>query len=107
LVVKGNYSAHGETLKKANEDVQFKIVAEKLKKEPIKPDTEFTVKYYRLLTGACDMGCRNWMQQHNIPFDVIEGNTVEKKPITAKELLPLLEKSNAYGIDRFKSLITF
>ena len=47
------------------------------------------------------------MQQHNIPFDVIEGNTVEKKPITAKELLPLLEKSNAYGIERFKSLITF
>lgn len=63
---KDNYYAHGATVKKAIGDLQFKIVAEKLKKEPINKDTKFTVKYYRLVTGACDSGVRNWMQQHKI-----------------------------------------
>mgnify|MGYP003464239507 CR=1 FL=1 len=36
-----------------------------------------------------------------------ETKPIEVKPILAKELLPLLEKSNAYGLDKFKSLIKF
>lgn len=107
LVTDGVTHAHGDTLKKAKEDFEFKIISEKLKKEPITKDTEFTVKYYRLLTGACDMGCRSFMDQNKIPFDVVNGNTVEKKPIKAPALLKLLEKSNAYGLERFKSLLTF
>ncbi len=104
---KGKFYAHGETPKKAIGDMQFKIVAEKLKNDPIKPDTEFTVKYYRLLTGACDFGCRSFMDANKIPYTVIDGNTVEKKPIKAKDLLPILQKNNAYGLEKFKQLITF
>ena len=89
--------AHGETIKKAVEDLQFKIVAEKLKKEPIKKDTIITIQYFRLITGACEMGVKNWMQQ----------NKITKEKIKAIDLLPLLEKTKAYGLDRFKKLITF
>jgi hypothetical protein len=104
---KGDYTAHGKTLKKAIHDLEFKIISEKLKKEPIKDDTKFTVKYYRLLTGACDSGVRGWMVQNNIPFKVIGDDTVELKSMLAKDLLPLLEKTNAYGLDKIKKLIAF
>ena len=104
---KGKYTAHGKTVKKAIQDLEFKIISEKLKKEPITKDTEFTVKYYRLLTGACDSGVRSWMQQNDIDFKVDGDDTVEIKPMKAVDLLPLLEKSNAYGIEKIKSLITF
>ena len=53
------------------------------------------------------MGCRNWMQSNNIQFKVIDNETVELNSIKAKDLLPMLEKSNAYGIDKFKSLLVF
>ena len=104
---KNNFFAHGVNFKKAITDLQFKIISEKLKHEPIKKDTEFTVKYYRILTGSCDLGCRSWMISNNIPFDIIGEDTVEKKPIKAVDLLPMLEKSNAYGIEKLKELITF
>ena len=107
IAEKGSKTAHGKTIKKAVSDLEFKFIAEKLKSEPIKEDTEFTVKYYRLLTGACDSGCRSWMKNNNIPFKVVGEDTVEEKPIKAKDLLPILEKSNAYGFEKFKSLITF
>ena len=107
IAQKGNYTAHGSTIKKAIQDVEFKIIAEKLKKEPITENTELTVKYYRLLTGACDSGCRNWMQNNNIPFKVVDNSTVELEPIKAKDLLPLLQKTNAYGLQKIKELINF
>jgi hypothetical protein len=47
------------------------------------------------------------MQQNNIPYSVVDGNTVEKEPIKAVDLLPLLEKTKAYGLERFKTLVTF
>jgi len=37
-----------------------------------------------------------FQQQHNL-----------KDEYKAKDLLPILEKNNAYGFERFKSLITF
>jgi acyl-[acyl carrier protein]--UDP-N-acetylglucosamine O-acyltransferase len=106
------YYAHGSTVKKAIEDVKFKIVSEKLKNDPIHEKTLLTVMYYRLITGSCDSGCRSWMKSNNIPYKVIdEGktteHTVEVEPILAKELLQLLEKTHAYGLDRFKKLLTF
>jgi hypothetical protein len=97
LVTDGETHAHGDTLKKAKEDFNFKIISEKLKNEPIKKDTIININYYRLITGACEMGVKSWMQQNNI----------KKEEYKASELLPLLEKTNAYGVDRFKSLITF
>ena len=97
LVTDGTTHAHGETLKKAREDYEFKVIAEKLKNEPINPGTVITDQYYRLVTGACEIGVKQWREQ----------NGVEVEKITAKELLPILEKTNAYGLERFKKLIQF
>jgi len=97
LVSKESFSAHGETVKKAISDLQFKLVAEKLKKEPITPDTIITDNYYRLITGACELGVKEWRNRHGIT----------QEEITAKELLPILEKSNAYGLSRFKEMLKF
>ena len=94
---KDNYTAHGDTVKKAISDVQFKIVAEKLKSEPISEDTIVTINHYRLITGACEMGVNSWMEQNK---QVTDG-------IKAKNFLPILEKTGAYGLDRFKELINF
>ncbi len=104
---KDNLFAHGETLKNAIQDLQFKIVSEKIKNDPIYEDTLLTVDYYRQLTGACEFGCKSFMEQNGIKFTVSDGKLIEKSPIKAKDLLPLLEKSNAYGIEKFKSLINF
>ena len=104
---KDNFFAHGETVKKSIQDLQFKIISKKLKNEPINETTELTVKYYRLLTGACSLGCENWLKQNNIPYKIIDGDPVENKPIKAKDLLPILEKSNAWGVEKFKSLINW
>ena len=104
---KDSFYAHGETAKKAIGDLQFKIVSEKLKNEPILEDTELTVSHYRLITGACELGCKNFMEQNNIPFKIEDGKLIEVNPIKAKDLLPILEKNNAYGLSRFKQLIKF
>jgi len=92
-----SFHAHGDTLKQAKEDLRFKVIADKLKKEPIKKDTIITVQYYRIITGACEAGVKDWMKQNNI----------KKTQYKAIELLPLLEKTNAYGVQRFKELIQF
>jgi hypothetical protein len=107
LVSDGTTHAHGPNIHKATEDYKFKLIAEKLKNDPIKEDTLLTVMYYRTLTGACDLGCRQWMEQNNVPFNIVGDSTVEKEPIKAKDLLPLLEKSKPYGYEKFKSLLTF
>ena len=94
IVNKGDYYSHGNDLHQAVEDLNFKIASEKLKNEPIKEDTLITVKHYRLITGACKFGVNEWMKSNNIT----------NSEILAKDLLPLLEKTNAYGLERFKKL---
>ncbi|WP_434127509.1 hypothetical protein, partial [Enterococcus faecium] len=84
------FFAHGDTIKKAISDVQFKLVAEKIKNEPILPGTIITVMYYRTVTGACELGCK----------DFIERNSLKKEEYRADELLPILEKNNAYGVEK-------
>jgi len=94
---KGGFTAHGDTVKKAIQDLQFKIVAETLKKAPINKDTPITIQHYRLITGSCELGVKLWMKQHP---EAYEG-------ITAGDLFPILKKSGAYGFETFESLITF
>jgi hypothetical protein len=94
---KDGFYAHGETIKKAISDLQFKIASEKLKKEPINADTLVTIQHYRLITGACEAGVKDWMERNSIDVDSIR----------ADELLPILQKTNAYGLGRFKSLLSF
>ena len=94
---KNNFYAHGEDLKKAFDDLDFKIIAEKIKSEPINKDTVITIQHYRIITGACDMGVREWMKEHKI----------KTEEIMAGDLLPILRKTRAYGLERFEKLITF
>jgi hypothetical protein len=96
IAQKGKYTAHGKNIKKAIEDCEFKTIAEKLKKDPIKEDTVITIQYYRIITGACESGAKNFQQQHKL-----------KDSYKAKDLLPILENNDAYGVDKFKQLITF
>jgi hypothetical protein len=87
--------AHGDSVKKAINDLEFKIESEKIKNNPIYRDTVVTVNHYRALTGACQMGCDIWMKENNIT----------EESMKAGELVKLLEKTNAYGYEKFKSLI--
>ena len=96
VAMKDKHFAHGETVRKAVTDLQFKLIAEKLKKDPIKKDTVITIQYYRIITGACEMGIKSWMKANKA-----------KDEYKAADLLPLLENTNAYGLEKFKSLITF
>jgi hypothetical protein len=102
-----NTHSHGKSLKQANEDLQFKIASKKLKNTPIQEDSLLTVKHYRLITGAGDAGVRDFMNRNSLGFEVINGETKEINTVKAKDLLPLLIKNKAYGIEKFKSLIVF
>ena len=97
LVTDGETHAHGDTLKKAKEDFEFKLISEKIKNEPILADTLININYYRTVTGACEMGVKSWMQQNNMT----------KESYKAKDLLPILKKTNAYGYEKFKQLVNF
>lgn len=55
------------------------------------------MQHYRIITGACEMGCKNWMETHGI----------KENEMMAKYLLPILEATNAYGYKNFKKLVTF
>ena len=93
---KGRFTAHGISVKKAIQDLQFKIISEKLKKSPIKADTKIDINYYRLITGSCEIGVKSFIQANDL-----------KESYKAKDLLPILEKKNAYGLERFKALCKF
>ena len=95
---KDGYFAHGETVKKAICDLQFKIVAEKLKKDPIKADTMITPMYYRIVTGACEFGTKQWIEQNKL---------TDLEEMRADELFKILSKTNPYGFERFKQLVNF
>ena len=97
IVNQGLYYSHGKDVKIAFEDLQFKIASEKLKKEPITKDTMIDIKYYRIITGACEMGCQSWIKENNI----------KESEIRADKLYEILEKTNAYGFEKFKQLVTF
>jgi hypothetical protein len=96
IVEKDNFTAHGKDLKSAMEDLKFKVLSEKIKKEPILPDTIITIATYRIYTGSCQQGAGDFQKKHNL-----------KDEYLAKDLLPILEKHNAYGLENFKKLITF
>ena len=92
---KGSLYAHGLTEEKAIEDLRFKRVSEKLKHSPIKKNTLITINHYRLVTGSCEMGCRSWMV----------ANGIKDENIKAVDLLPILKKTNAYGLEKFLKLV--
>jgi hypothetical protein len=53
-------------------------------------------------SGVVPANLKKWINE--IQFDI---ETIEEKPITAEELLPLLEETKAYGLNKIKSLINW
>lgn len=102
LVTNGILHAHGQTLKDAKEGLKFKIISDKLKNEPINLDTIITIQHYRLITGACQFGVNQWLESN---FKQEEIDKIESQGIKVREILPTLERSNAYGLQNFKKLI--
>jgi len=72
LVTDGAAWSHGETIKKASEGLMFKISSRDTTEfKNWKLDTKITlsqaIKSYRAITGACEQGVRNWMDNRKIP----------------------------------------
>jgi hypothetical protein len=75
--------AHGETIKKAKEDLIYKLTQSankekytKLKLNDVLPFDE-CISFYRVLTGACEFGVQNF----------IESNNIERRNYTIKEII--------------------
>jgi len=94
VAVSSKFCAHGSTEKEAKDDLRFKQAQHRMQNEPIGNDTPITVDRYRAITGACREGVRNWMSSNGIT----EG-------IPAGKLLPILRKTNAYGLSSFEKLL--
>jgi hypothetical protein len=96
LVTNGGFvHAHGDTLKQAKDDFKFKHTQHLLKNKPITMDTVIDIPRYRAITGACESGV-NWFKSEN---------KLDKPSYLVSELLPILERKNAYGLEAFKKLI--
>jgi len=105
VVQKGNLTAHSKTIKQGMVDVNFKEYVAGLKHKKMKLDDEVSVDLYRAVTGACYGGIESWMKANDIPLKM-NGNIPKlAKKLKVKDVLDKLEKSNAYGFDRFKELI--
>lgn len=104
MVTDGKFThAHGENFKEAKEAFRFKIQSEKIKSQPITLETVVKIQHYRIITGACEFGVKNWIET-NIPSNIRA--KVINNGIKVKDLVPLLEKTDAYGLSKFKALIT-
>jgi len=94
---KGFY-AHGESIKKAIEDCNFKWMCENLNLddviEKIKKDGFVTVPDYRLITGACQYGCDSFL----------ESNGIKKDRFTVEEAINLTKES--WGGSKFAEELT-
>lgn len=105
-IVKGhNLFAHGETLKKALEDLQDKIfdeldVDERIKEfnKIFKPNQKYKghefYKWHTLLTGSCELGKKAFIKNNNINLD---------DEFTVKEFIDICK--NTYGGEIISRLI--
>jgi hypothetical protein len=55
-----------------------------------------TVEKYRIITGACEVGVKNWMEE----------NKIDQKKIKVGKLMEILKKTNAWGWKKVESLIS-
>ena len=94
VAVSPKLCAHGKTIKEAKDDLRYKQAQHRMQNEPITNDTVITVDRYRAITGACREGVRNWMANNGISDGV-----------KAADLLPILRKTNAYGLSNFEKLL--
>ena len=94
----GTYS-HGFTLKKAKEDLSYKINKNR-KLEPFKSLTldsklsfEKAIECYRTITGACELGIKKFLKQEKI-------KPIINKTLSIKEIIDITEGN--YGNFTFK-----
>ena len=69
---KDEYAAHGETLREAVNDLQFKILQDANLEEHIqriKQQGYMNAEDYRLLTGACREGTKRFLQKHGLTWE--------------------------------------
>jgi hypothetical protein len=95
LVTDNGKSAHGSTIKKARENLIYKIGdRDKSEYEGLKLNSKHTVpeliEMYRVITGACEYGVKAF----------IENQEKVKDKYTIKEIIALTE--GQYGHDQFK-----
>jgi hypothetical protein len=87
----GNY-AHGESLRDAQEDLVFKVVA---KFDGDLPETAAGTEWvgiYRAVTGACSKGVKDFVLSIDMPFDAV---------YSAKEIIKLTE--GKFGHEAFRA----
>nr|DAH54525.1 MAG TPA: hypothetical protein [Caudoviricetes sp.] len=99
VVEKDGVYAHGATLKEAKESLIYKITdRNKSDYEDYTLDTEVTheeaIKMYRVITGACEMGTRNFVE------NVL---TKKKKKYTVREVIKLTK--GQYGNETLKEFM--
>ena len=90
--------SHGKTLAEARDGLLFKIGSRDtsefkgwtMDREVSKRDA---IRAYRAITGACEQGTRNWMEQHEVPEALTVGGIIKLT-------------SGAYGSDTFKKFFS-
>ena len=101
IVEKDGIYSHGETIENAIKDFRYKIGNRNiedygyLKKEKGKIKTEELIKAYRVITGSCEYGTKQFVEN----LDNL------KEEYTIEEALNILKSKNAYRIDVFEKFI--
>jgi hypothetical protein len=98
IVTDGDSHSHGATLKEARDGLLYKISSRDtsefkrwtLEKVVSKRDA---IRAYRAITGACELGVRDWMEQHEVP-----------EKISVGEIIKLTNGS--YGSEEFEKFFT-
>ena len=83
-------SAHGETIKKAREDLIYKVVSRSDVAIPKKATVKEWIGIYRAVTGACSAGVKNFVDGKDIDFNT---------SFTAKEVAKMVQ--GQFGADKF------
>ena len=98
IIEKDEYTSHADTIKKAINDVEFKIMQQNFNVEEIvekvKEKGFFTVYDYRLITGACEKGCN----------DFLDSNNINQETMPINEVIELTE--NSFGGNLIKELFS-
>jgi len=105
VVQKGDLTAHAKTVKQGIIDVNFKAHVAELKHKKLSMDDVVSVELYRAITGACYGGIESWMKANDVPLKIKDGKPQLAKKLKVKDVYAILEKTNAYGFERFKELI--
>lgn len=97
IAKKGEYNYHSDkSIEDATKGLQRKI--KKIEKNKITMETEINARLYQKITGACWVGVDNFLNSHN--WD-------RKTKMKLKDLLPILENENVWGLNILKDVIVY